>query len=488
MYSLNQALSKTLVVCCSVTLYFTGIQAVCASPEPRAYYVSHSGNDKNTGRKNTPFKTLQKINSISLHPGDSVLLKGGQTFEGTLQMHADDSGLPKRSIVISSTGKNAATINGGDLSGLVIDSAKYIRISHLSIKGSGRKNGNIYNGVLLNRCSHISIADLTINGFQKAGLLVYSSTHIDIRHVHAFENGYAGISVDSEYGKNDTRQIYIADCLAENNPGDPSNFNNHSGNGIVVGNSRHVTIDYCVATNNGWDMPRIGNGPVGIWCYEADNIKIRYCISYANKTAKGADDGGGFDFDGGVTNSIIEHCLSYNNYGSAFGIFQYKGAGPWHDNVIRNNISENDGEVSAAHAGVYIWNSTGDATQFKNFSFCNNIVYNKMGSVIHYADGQDERNAFNFYNNIFVAKDDMVSGKMGGDIFNGNTWWSLAGGFNSDSIKDFKTWVAKTGKEQKNGKITGKNVNPHLTGAGNTTLKDPHKLTAFIAAYRKMKK
>ena len=146
-------------------------------------------------------------------------------------------------------------------------------------------------------------------------LFVYSSSSITITHVNAYENGFAGISIEGEYGTKNSRQILIADCVVENNPGDPSNFKNHSGNGIIAGNCKSVTIEYCIATNNGWDMPRIGNGPVGIWCYEADSVTIQYCISYKNKTSKGADDGGGFDLDGGVTNSIIQYCLSYENHG-----------------------------------------------------------------------------------------------------------------------------------------------------------------------------
>ena len=69
--------------------------------------------------------------------------------------------------------------------------------------------------------------------------------------------------------------------------------------------SAQVLIEYCTATNNGWDMPRTGNGPVGIWAYESDSVLIQRCIAYRNKTQKGAADGGGFDFDGGMTNSII---------------------------------------------------------------------------------------------------------------------------------------------------------------------------------------
>jgi len=44
-----------------------------------------------------------------------------------------------------------------------------------------------------------------------------------------------------------------------------------------------------------------------------------YFISFRNRTAKGAEDGGGFDLDGGVTHSEIAFCLSYENEGSGFG-------------------------------------------------------------------------------------------------------------------------------------------------------------------------
>ena len=66
-----------------------------------------------------------------------------------------------------------------------------------------------------------------------------------------------------------SRNVTIVHCRADDNPGDPTNLTNHSGNGIIAGHCTNVLIDSCSATNNGWDMPRIGNGPVGIWCYEA---------------------------------------------------------------------------------------------------------------------------------------------------------------------------------------------------------------------------
>ena len=188
----------------------------------------------------------------------------------------------------------------------------------------------------------------------------------------------------------------------ENNPGDPTNLKNHSGNGIVVGHCTKILIDSCVATNNGWDMPRIGNGPVGIWCYEADSVIIQHCISYRNKTSVGAADGGGFDLDGGVTNSIIQYCLSYENQGSGYCIFQYWDASPWYNNVIRFNISENDGLVSDSRAGMYIWNSSRDKNQFYNCDVYNNTIYNSKQAALAFSETSEHKN-FRFFNNIFIA-------------------------------------------------------------------------------------
>ncbi len=49
------------------------------------YYVSSSvGNDSNSGTsENAPLKTIQKINSLSLKPGDKVLFKRGDSWTGT---------------------------------------------------------------------------------------------------------------------------------------------------------------------------------------------------------------------------------------------------------------------------------------------------------------------------------------------------------------------------------------------------------------------
>jgi hypothetical protein len=224
-------------------------------------------------------------------------------------------------------------------------------------------------------------------------------------------------------------------------------------------------------------MPWKGNGPVGIWAWESDSVIIQHCISYRNRTAPGARDGGGFDLDGGITNSIVQYNLSYDNEGYGFGIFQFPGATPWHDNIFRYNISINDGNTVQDGASVVYWNGDDDSTKFRNCKIYNNLFINRHGPVLSYVDGKYRNSSFYFLNNIFIAKDQLIAGGgLHNEFFYGNIWWSLQDKFKLNSYSSFTTWVNDTGKEKLNGKITGSNVDPRLLNPVNPTLTDARKL------------
>ena len=386
----------------------------------RSYYISADGNDAADGSLEHPWQTLAPTHGLRLSAGDAILLRGGERFAGVLRLDSAH-GAAANPIRISSYGGGAATIAAGDSSGVVLYAGDHMTVSGLWLVGSGRKQGNVKEGFDLIDCSHISVDSVDITGFQKAGLMIYRCTDVLARQVYAHENGAAGIAVEGQ-DKRSTRNIRIVQCRADDNPGDPTNLTNHSGNGIVAGHCTGLLIDSCSATNNGWDMPRIGNGPVGIWCYEADSVLIQHCLAYRNKTSPGAADGGGFDLDGGVTNSVIQYCLSYGNQGSGYCIFQYWGASPWHDNVIRYNITENDGTVSDSRAGIYVWNSSDDPNQFYNCQVYSNTVYSAKEAAISFSE-KSERKGFTWSNNIFVGGDSLIRGNPGADHFDGNDWW-----------------------------------------------------------------
>ncbi len=392
---------------------------------PKAYYISPKGHDTNPGTRNAPFQSIQKTNTVLFSPGDSILFEGGQQFTGNLGPRMTKLADQQHPVLISSFGTGYATLLAGQGSGIDIEELQWVLIKKLILVGSGRKKGNVRSGLSIIKSRFLTADSLEIKGFQKSGLRIDLSGDIIIKHIFSHENGFAGISVGgSGVSKKSNHHIYIGYCRAENNPGDPSNLNNHSGNGIVVSACTNVLIEYCTATNNGWDMPRKGNGPVGIWAFEADSVVIQHCLSYRNKTSVGGADGGGFDLDGGVTHSIVQYCLSYENQGAGYCLFQYLYASPWHDNLFRFNISENDGAISDAHGGVYIWNSSKTSDQFYNGRFYNNTIYNAKGTAIRYSE-LNERKGFLFCNNIFVARDSLDTKQTAADIFNSNDWWSL---------------------------------------------------------------
>ncbi|HTD39955.1 MAG TPA: right-handed parallel beta-helix repeat-containing protein [Mucilaginibacter sp.] len=455
-------------------------EALQQNSNHKVYYVSNSGNDENSGSKNKPFKSIIKINTLHLQTGDTVYFKAGQTFNGTLLLVHGINGSSKNPVVITSYGKEPASIDAKDSSAIKIYKASYLKIQNLKLVGSGRKTGNIKDGLAIINSDRVSVDHLDISGFQKSGLLIYSSQNVAADNVFVHDNGSAGITVEAPYQTRQSHNIRILNCRAENNPGDPTNLNNHSGNGIVVGDCRKVLIDHCTATNNGWDMPRIGNGPVGIWAYEADSVIIQHCLSYKNKTSKGGADGGGYDLDGGVTNSIIQYCMSYDNWGSGYCIFQYWGASPWYNNIFRYNISENDGTVSDSQAGLYVWNSSDDEKQFHDCEVYGNIIYNSKVAAICFSE-KSESKGIRMYNNVFVGRDSLIRGKdkIGDVKYWGNDWWGIENKFNIDGIKDLKEWSAKSGLEQKDGKMTGLNIKPDFINPGHTTITSASQLKMF---------
>lgn len=449
------------------------------STKEHNYYFSANGNDKNDGSLEHPFETIQHFNSLKLSPGDSIFFKGGEIFKGNIILDSTKSGVNEKPIDITSYGNGDPIINAGNESALSVYNLSYLEINNLICTGSGRKKGNTKPGIDISNCENILINNIEISGFQKSGLQIYSCKNILINKVDAHDNGAAGIGVDGDYkNKLSTKNILITYCEADNNPGDPANLNNQSGNGIVVGHCTNVVIDHCSATNNGWNMPRIGNGPVGIWCYEADSVIIQHCLSYRNKTSVGGADGGGFDLDGGVTNSVIQYCLSYENQGSGYCMFQYWGASPWHNNLIRFNISENDGLVSDSRAGVYVWNSSKDAKQFYNCDFYNNTIYNSREAALSFSETSERRN-FRFFNNIFIAKDSLVKGDEGDDIFIANDWYSIEKKFNANGINNFEKWTVAKNKERMNDKIIGLNIVPSFKNPGKTKITNANQLASF---------
>lgn len=242
------------------------------TPQTIYYVNSETGDDSNKGTRRNPFRTIGIVDSLQLLPGNSVLFAGGQSFSGTLNLKGL-RGTKEQPIIVGSYGNGRAIINGGNENSILADSCNWVQVKNLHVIGSGRLNGNTGSGVEFRNTHNCLIDSLEASGFLWSGVKAVGGQNLRITNVYAHDNGFSGIYVEAEEEDNSGvedaggktfRNLYIANCVAENNPGCPAVLDNHSGNGILIGGVTNGTIEYCEAMGNGWDMPREGNGPVGI--------------------------------------------------------------------------------------------------------------------------------------------------------------------------------------------------------------------------------
>ncbi|MFN2152757.1 MAG: hypothetical protein ACK2T5_14230, partial [Anaerolineales bacterium] len=102
-----------------------------AVPEAQTYYVSSSsGDDDNNGLStNAPFQTLNKVNGLPLQPGDRVLFKCGDIWQG-------------EQLVISQSGSESDPITFGSYPADCEN--KPVFSGSLPVTGWSLHTGNIY--------------------------------------------------------------------------------------------------------------------------------------------------------------------------------------------------------------------------------------------------------------------------------------------------------------------------------------------------------
>jgi hypothetical protein len=432
--------------------------------------------DSNSGlSEDQSWRTLDKVNEHSFSAGDSLYFRAGDKFEGTLRLSAEDAGTSEKRLHIASFGAGKARINGMEGAAVYADSCNFFVLKNLELSGLGRKSGSSSDGLLLMNSHDVELNELEVYGFQHSGIHVFKCQDISISHVHAYDNGFAGIHVSGSSSWKpdayDNSNIYIAHCIAENNPGDPTVLDNHSGNGILASSVRKGTIEFCEAFNNGWDMPWTGNGPVGIWIWDCTEFIIQHCVSHHNRTHPQAKDGGGFDLDGGVSNSVVQYCISHHNEGIGYGLFEFGAAKAWKNNTVRYCISHDDGLLN--HGSLGIWKNDGEGS-LSNCQIYNNTFYNSMpglGNLWMY----DSYPGIQIRNNVFVYRGNfLVEGtEIKDEVFEGNLYWNLNGESTFLTYASLEEWAEQTGKEMLQGRFTGLFADPELGEFSTSMYIDP---------------
>ena len=299
-------------------------------------YVDERGNDSNPGSPERPLCTLSGLSRRIWAPGDKVLFHGGQCFTGVLRLRGGGSDAVP--VIFGSYGEGMATLNSkGDTLVFGGNTGGY-QFQDLNLKSSfsGGPGSGIYfvtDAPQAVRFPSVTVKNCELHGFGGPGIKVESTngmnpgwTKIRVENCRVTGNG-DGMTV---YGSDERRGAsYAIDSIEVTK----SEFAGNRGTGLSICGVSSGLVDLCSFHDN----QRVG----GCWTWAARNVVIQRCISFRNRRGS-ANDGFGFDLDGGSVGCSIQYCLSYENDTAGFAIFDYPNSGVTSGNAIRYCISEND--------------------------------------------------------------------------------------------------------------------------------------------------
>jgi len=476
---------------CALLLY-------CAGAWAADYYVDPGGQD-GAGRDGSPAQPWRTVTYAigQVSAGATIHLTGGTNYVENLYFAPGSGGAPGSPITLTSVATNRAVLApvGTNDVACYIYNTGHLVFEHLRFVGPGSAQHaadgvNAYSDS--GQWAGLTFSNVSFTGFGKSGLVIggWDGATNGFRDVlvtdcTAYDNLRCGLQTYGEYSTaNNT--VTIRNSRVYENPGDPALASN-SGSGIVLGGLTHGLIEYCVAYSNGMQCTA-GEGPVGIWAYASTDVVIQHCEAYQNRTG-GPADGGGFDLDGGCRDCVIQYCYSHENDGAGYLICQYSGASAYSNNVVRYNISQNDGGANG-YGAIHFY-SSGSSGGIRNCDvYANTVFVSQQGAVsppaVRFASGgiSDVR----VLNNLLIATNGMVlvsgSVPVGKAKFEGNAYWTCGGPFDAAGYSSLAAWRDATGQETHAGEPTGVRYDPLLADAGGGGIVgDPHTLSG-LEAYR----
>ena len=370
-----------------------------ASPGDTTYYVdAENGDDSNSGiSADAPWKTLDKVNSFVLAPGDKVLLKAGSVFvnqglalngggsvekpivvskygDGALPV-IQAGGVPETDCIISASGNNALTKHTVSYA-IHLKNISYVTLKDLEITNNPLET-ELATGVFVEACG-----ELVMRGIRIDGLYVHDVNGDPV--AKAQPNG--GIFFKTTVQSMDPNQVEENTKLATRFDGitiENCTVKDVARTGISVGSSHagywwyqvdgiipeewkaahghtNVLIQNNYVENAGGDsiVPQfcisplvqynISNGAsqmshtdrsqynAGIWPWRCEDAVFQYNEAYGTVNN---GDGQGYDCDFS-RGTVYQYNYSHDNEGGFMLVCQSEAL----DSIIRYNISQSDGD------------------------------------------------------------------------------------------------------------------------------------------------
>jgi hypothetical protein len=442
---------------------------------PLTFFIDATlGSDSNSGTSpGTAWRTLARADRARFIGGDQLLLRGGETFAGALRFtrHRVTSTSARAPLTIASYGTGTATILAGTGDGIRATSVAGFHITGLRLAGESTSCKPHTYGILFyaarstgTLAAGISVDHVEVHGFCDGIAVGTGDDNSRFEHVHLTElsshdNLDAGVfTFDPARSHHDVRDVFVSGVQAYDNAGI---------GGIALFGVEGGAIEHSVAHDNG----RAGSGGVGIWAFDADHITIQFSESYDNRTVEG--DGDGFDLDGGVSNSVMQYDYSHGNEGIGFLVCGCVAEYAMHDNVVRYNVSQNDG-TNGQPSGFYLLGGE----PLEHVEVFNNTFYSSAGAgpLALVEAGEHPYAEVHLRNNLLaesgakplleVAEPAAASGLA----VQGNDWWAASGAFDvqwgTSTFKSLAELRAGTGAETLAGTPVGASAAPEVCALG----------------------
>lgn len=366
-----------------------------------AYYVdSINGNDSNSGTsEEEPFKTLNKVNEITLKPGDSILLKKGSIFDNQ-QLAPKGRGTEKDHILIGSygNGEKMPVINANRkfLEGILIENMEYVDITNIEVTNDDAFNltdkpddpNNNRNNWDRRLGIHVAVNEKAENTFTNNPERAWKGINIDGCYIHDVDGDEnrntnklsGGIGVEVKFTQATTNFPYFDGVTIQNNrihkvdrtgikgvrltelgqAGEDQGGDNFRYSNIRRKTENQVAHNYVVRNNNMSDIGGDGilvdstkgaliennllynhtmrgqGANAGIWSWNAFDTVFRYNESYGGPVYN--QDGCSYDSDYFSAGTIFEYNYSHD---TPMGFMLLMGGND--TDVVRYNISEDDG-------------------------------------------------------------------------------------------------------------------------------------------------
>lgn len=474
---------------------------LCVPAGATDYFVSPAGNDANPGTTAaTAWRSLARVNGMTLRAGDRVFLQGGAAFSGPLWFDTSDGGTPDAPLTIASYGVGRATVHVSSGPAILSYNRAAIRLASLRVSGAGAQGSS---GIVFFTdapgsapLAFVRIQDVEASGFGQDGIQVGAWSgapgFADVRIVRAsaHDNARTGILTFADR-PNVHRDVYIGYSRAFENHGIPGQAVN-SGSGIVLGGVDGGTIERSVAHGNGsWSTAR--EGPAGIWAYDSTRIVIQHNESYGNRTG-GTADGGGFDLDQNVSESVVQYNYSHDNDGAGYLLAHARATDAHHGNVVRYNISHDDGRRNG-YGAIEIWGRTVNTAIYHN-TIVTSPSFDATPRAIRVHNvsiGGIRSSGVTVLNNIFVADGDVPLVEVSSDqltaaplILAGNRYHAPAafeirwGGSRLTTLTAFRN----LGQEQIAGRPAGSDGDPGLVFSADAPVVDDATRLEGLDRYR----